>query len=166
MSNPEEFNELRSINFKMIFDNMPGVEYHAQDASIPAISLDSPTFQIPYANAAMGGSKMSFETLSYTFIVDEKLTNVIELYKWLYLIQMTDAPAKYFKDATLHILDGNKETTNRIIFANTVLTGVQAVPLGVTSGADIITTTFSIAYSHFYFDTMEDYLKNIQSTVQ
>jgi hypothetical protein len=166
MSVPEQYNELRDINFKMVLDDLPNVEYYTQDVSLPAMSLDAPRMASPYIDWQTGGSKMSFEPLNLTFIVDEDLKNVVELYKWMYKIQLTNEPEKYFKSSTLHILDGNKETTTRIYFRNMIITNVSGFQLSSKSSeATPIDTTVSFVYSYFYFDTMIEYLEEIQSPI-
>jgi len=64
-------------------DRTPTVNYFAQSANIPSMTLgdyneETPLVQLPYP-----GDKLRFSPIDITFRVDEDLTNFTEIYDWL-----------------------------------------------------------------------------------
>lgn len=168
MSNPEEFNLLDTSNYKFVFHKLPNVVYYAQDMSLPGISTDSPKISHPTLdNIPFPGSKMNFEPLILTFLVDEDLTNLLEIYKWMYESMVLNNTKDQFSDGTLHILDGNKEVKNRITFYNMFPVSVSSIEL-TTKNTDIDYTVcnMQLNYSIFVFDELIAYLDEISSSIR
>ena len=163
--NPEQYNVLSTVNFKLVLEKIPNVVYYSQDVPLPAVSMDSPNVPQPgLMDLKFGGTKVMFEPLTITFLVDEDLKNLIELYDWMFKIQVENHTRNHYSDGTLHILNGNKETTNRIHFYNMFPVSVSNFSL-TTKDTDSTPAECSVTfnYSIFMFDVMVDRLKQINS---
>ena len=69
--------------FRFLINQLPKVEYFTTEANIPGITLDEAEIGSPLKNIAMLGSKLDYEDLTISFIVDENLENYIEIHTWL-----------------------------------------------------------------------------------
>jgi hypothetical protein len=82
----------------------------------------------------------------------------------MFKIQVENHTRNHYSDGTLHILNGNKETTNRIHFYNMFPVSVSNFSL-TTKDTDSTPAECSVTfnYSIFMFDVMVDRLKQINS---
>ena len=116
---PIQTNILRDMQFKFEIDIFPHVSYHLRDIQLPSVSVDQPIFSTPHRDVTIPGSKIIFDPLTITFLVDDDLQNWKEIYYWL--IGSTFKEHKYkdvFSDGTLHILNGDLTPKTSIKFIN------------------------------------------------
>ena len=69
--------------FRFLINQLPKVQYFTTEGNIPSITLDELELGSPLKNIPLMGSKLEYEDLSITFIVDENLENYIEIHTWL-----------------------------------------------------------------------------------
>tara|TARA_R110000737_G_C14325177_1_gene440425 strand:+ start:39 stop:629 length:591 start_codon:yes stop_codon:yes gene_type:complete len=69
--------------FRFLINQLPKVQYFTTEGNIPSITLDELELGTPLKNIPLMGSKLEYEDLSITFIVDENLENYIEIHTWL-----------------------------------------------------------------------------------
>jgi len=87
---------LNKNNFRLLIDKVPTVEYYVQSVTLPGLS-----FTEIVAEAGVGldvywpGDKVTFDTLSVTFLVDEDLANYQEIYDWINSIVPISDPSAY-----------------------------------------------------------------------
>lgn len=87
---------LNKNNFRLLIDKVPTVEYYVQSVNIPGVQ-----FTEIVSEAGVGldvywpGDKVTFDTLSVTFLVDEDLENYKEVYDWINSIVPISDPAAY-----------------------------------------------------------------------
>ena len=76
-------NFLSPIGFKFSLKRSPGVAYFCNEANIPDMSLsiaEQPTY---LRNIPLPGDKIEFGDLNLRFMVDEDLTNYMEIQNWI-----------------------------------------------------------------------------------
>lgn len=87
---------LNKNNFRLLIDKVPTVEYYIQSVNIPGLSF---TETISAAGVGLDaffpGDKVSFESLSVSFLVDEDLANFKEMYDWMNAIVPVADPTDY-----------------------------------------------------------------------
>lgn len=87
---------LNKNNFRLLIDKVPTVEYYVQSVNIPGLSF---TETISAAGVGLDaffpGDKVSFESLSVSFLVDEDLANFKEMYDWMNAIVPVSDPSAY-----------------------------------------------------------------------
>lgn len=87
---------LNKNNFRLLIDKVPTVEYYVQSVNIPGLSF---TETISAAGVGLDaffpGDKVSFESLSVSFLVDEDLANFKEMYDWMNAIVPVADPTDY-----------------------------------------------------------------------
>ena len=69
--------------FRFLINQLPKVQYFTTEANLPGITLDELELGSPLKDLPLLGSKLTYEDLSITFIVDENLENYIEMHTWL-----------------------------------------------------------------------------------
>ena len=80
---PTKLDYSSPTQFRFLINQLPKVEYFTTEANIPGITLGEGQFNTPLKNIPLMGSKLEYEDLSITFIVDENLENYIEIHTWL-----------------------------------------------------------------------------------
>lgn len=75
---------LNKNNFKLIIQKVPTVEYYVQTVTIPGLTFEETVQPVGVGvDAFFPGDKVSFDTLSVSFLVDEDLENYQEMYNWM-----------------------------------------------------------------------------------
>ena len=82
-SQPTVFDYATASQWRLAFNRLPKTTWFCTAANIPGISLGEASYPTPMLDTFVTGDKLTFETLSITFIVDEELQNYRELWDWL-----------------------------------------------------------------------------------
>jgi hypothetical protein len=81
---PVNRNFLASSNFRMALQRAPSLNFFLQGISIPGLSfegsIDVPT---PFVKIPIPGDHINYAPLTVEFIVDEDLTNYLEIWNWI-----------------------------------------------------------------------------------
>lgn len=80
---PENKNYLKPNSFRFMFSRLPNVEYFCQSTNLPKITLGTAHQPTPFVDVPHVGDKMEYDVLNITFMVDENMTNYLELYNWM-----------------------------------------------------------------------------------
>ena len=126
----ENRNFLSPVGFKFGLKRSPGVAFFCNEANIPSLDLGIAEQPSYLKNIPIPGDKIQFGDLSLRFLVDEDLTNFMEIQNWIRGLgfpeslaefadldesgQLADAFGKFknarddiYSDATLQILSSN-----------------------------------------------------------
>ena len=80
---PTVFDYATSTQWRLVFNRLPKTTWFCTTANIPGITLGEAMFPTPFGTTSITGDQLTFETLNFTFIVDEELQNYRELWDWL-----------------------------------------------------------------------------------
>ena len=69
--------------WRIRFDRIPKVEWFCTNVNIPGITLGEASYPTPMTDIGITGDKLTFETLTMTFLVDEELQNYRQIWDWL-----------------------------------------------------------------------------------
>ena len=171
-SQPTNLNQLNVVSFDVVFSRQPAVQYFCQRISLPTVVLGETNEPSPFMNLPLEGDTLTYEALSLSFIVDEDLTNYIEVYNWLTALGF---PREYSQFAALKesesaskllskysdltvILHTNKSNPNyKIVFTDCFPTSLGSIQLDSTpTGMDPI-----VVDATFNFRGMFDIIKII-----
>ena len=89
---PTVFDYATSTQWRLVFNRLPKTTWFCTAANIPGITLGEAMYPTPFGTTSITGDQLTFETLNFTFIVDEELQNYRELWNWLIGL---GAPVKY-----------------------------------------------------------------------
>ena len=88
--------------FRFLINQLPKVQYFTTEANLPGITLDELELGSPLKDLPLLGSKLTYDDLTITFIVDENLENYIEMHTWLTAIGFPK-DRKQFRDKKYNI---------------------------------------------------------------
>jgi len=80
---PTVYDYATSTQWRLVFNRIPKTTWFCTAANIPGITLGEAMFPTPFGTTSITGDQLTFETLNFTFIIDEELQNYRELWDWL-----------------------------------------------------------------------------------
>ena len=82
-TNPTNVNNLRSDKFKLVFRDIPHVDFFSAGVNLPGVSQNAQEIPNPVNRFYVGSNKLTFEQFTLNFRVDEDLKNYREIFNWL-----------------------------------------------------------------------------------
>jgi hypothetical protein len=155
--NPQNTNFLQPTKFLLTFNRVGALQYFCQSVNLPGISLDDAERPTPFVNLYSPGTKLTYNPLNVTFIVDEDLITWQNLQQWLNSIASPEGfqgrngkPSDNFSDATLTILTNLNNSNLRIQYYNVFPTSISDIDFDTKLSADdIITASASFRYDYY-----------------
>ena len=80
---PTKIDYASPTQFKFGIIKLPKVEFFVTSVNLPGISMDAINQSTPLRDIPKPGTKLNYEDLTMTFIVDEDLANYQEIHGWL-----------------------------------------------------------------------------------
>ena len=80
---PTKLDLASPTQFKFQILKLPKVEFFTTAVNLPGLSLNSIEQQTPLTDIPVPGTKLSYQDLEITFMVDENLENYREIHGWL-----------------------------------------------------------------------------------
>jgi hypothetical protein len=152
-------NFLSPTEFKVSIKRLPNIEFYVQKASVPGISSSPVTIPTPFNPIYQAPEKLTYSNLNLSFIIDEQMTNYIEIYNWLTSITLSKNFTDYnrivnseegiISDITLHILSSHKNANVSITFFNCFPVSISEISLDLTA-SDV---TYPEATVEFQYET-------------
>jgi len=162
-------NFLSPIEFKLVLNRLPNVEFFVKSVNIPGISSGSTEIPTPFKNVYQHGDKLAYEEFNVSVICDENMVAFKEISDWLVAVTSPENFAQYAglnpdtygkggetvnnqgdgvtSDGSLIILNSNKNANVTIKFKDLFPTSVGSIQLD-TSGADLTPPTFDITFKY------------------
>ena len=107
---PENTSILQPTKFTFFIPDKPFLRYFCQTVTIPSVSLTPIAVPTPFVDTYRHGSKMTFEPLVITALMDEDLRVWHETYKWMNSLGQSSNLDKYprrsLKDTNPLYFDG------------------------------------------------------------
>lgn len=156
---PSNKNFLSPLGFRFMVKKLPHVNFFAQKANIPGISIASnpeqpnPFVVIPYA-----GDHLQYNELTVAFRVDEDLQNYLEIHNWLVALGFPEKYEQYRALATKPVStgDGLKSDASLIITSN-----------GMNPKFDVtFQDAFPVSLSDLNFDSTDESVQYLEATVE
>jgi len=82
-SQPDTKNFLSPLGFTFTLNRTPNVNYFVQNITLPTLTLGQFDLEDPFVRLPTPGTKLFFDPLTITFMVDEDMNNYLEIYNWL-----------------------------------------------------------------------------------
>ncbi len=162
-------NFLSPIEFKLVLNRLPNVEFFVKSANVPGISSGSTEIVTPFKNVFQHGDKLAYDEFTVSVICDENMVAFKEISDWLVAVTMPENFAQYAglkpdtyggggepvnqqgegvtSDGSLIILNSNKNANVTIKFIDMFPTGVSSIQLD-TSGTDLTPPAFDITFKY------------------
>ena len=169
-------NFLSPVGFKFSLKRSPGVAYFCNEANIPDMSLsiaEQPTY---LRDLPVPGDKIDFGDLSLRFMVDENLTNYMEIQNWIRGLGYPEAISQYAKleekayiqqtfgqkrqdiysDGTLQILSNNLVPNFQVLFDDLFPYSLSTVTFDATdTDIEYFTAEVSFKYTIYRITDLE-----------
>ena len=169
----ENRNYLAPTGFRFILDRTPGVTYFCNSANIPALDLAIAIQPTYLKDIDVPGDKLAFGDLSVRFLVDEDLTNYMEIQNWmrglgypqdlkqLHDLQQVPSNRAYeersrmgeniFSDATLAVMTSNNITNFFVKFRECFPYSLTSLNFDTTD-SDVQYFTAEVAFKYTYYE--------------
>lgn len=160
---------LKPNSFKFLIARAPNVTYTCQSANLPQIALGAAMQQTPFVDIPHPGDKVAFGEFTIRFLINEDMSNYMELYNWIKEIGVPSAGSdwnaalanrvsafsgdnynKVFSDGQLLILDSNNVATTVLAFQDIFPISVEGLDFDITtSGMEYFVGVASFRYKLF-----------------
>ena len=169
-------NFLSPVGFKFSLKRSPGVAYFCNEANIPDMSLsiaEQPTY---LRDIPLPGDKIDFGDLNLRFLVDEDLTNYMEIQNWIRGLGYPERVSEYkdlekkayiqqtfgqrrqdiYSDGTLQILSNNLVPKFQVIFDDLFPYSISTVTFDATdTDIEYFTAEVSFKYTLYTLTDLE-----------
>ena len=169
-------NFLSPVGFKFSLKRSPGVAYFCNEANIPDMSLsiaEQPTY---LRDIPLPGDKIDFGDLSLRFMVDEDLTNYMDIQNWIRGLGYPERVSEYqdlekkayiqqtfgkkrqdiYSDGTLQILSNNLVPKFQVIFDDLFPYSISTVTFDATdTDIEYFTAEVSFKYTLYTLTNLE-----------
>ena len=169
-------NFLSPLGFKFSLKRSPGVAYFCNEANIPDMSLsiaEQPTY---LRDIPLPGDKIDFGDLSLRFMVDEDLTNYMEIQNWIRGLGYPERVSEYqdlekkayiqqtfgkkrqdvYSDGTLQILSNNLVPKFQVLFDDLFPYSISTVTFDATdTDIEYFTAEVSFKYTLYTLTDLE-----------
>jgi hypothetical protein len=170
-------NFLIPTGFKFILSNYPKVDFFSNEASLPGITLGTAIQPTYLKDIDIPGDKLQYEDFTLTFIVDEDMSNYLEIHNWLrglgypeslkeiYDLKDNDeynpntvknSDVQYYSDGTLIILSSNLQPRFHVKFYE--MFPVNLTPLRFNAkDTDINYFTAEVTFKYTLYDIVDTF---------
>ena len=158
---PDNYNLLSPVSFKFQIRSLPSVSYFCQHVNVPGITLGEAVRPTPFVDIAIPGDKVTYDSLSVQFVVDEDMSNYIEVVTWIKNLGNTSDPTKQYgiltesdsklSDCSLTILTNNMNANKDIIFYDCWPSSLSELAL-ITEDRNITVITATATFKYRDFD--------------
>ena len=164
-------NFLSPTGFKFIMDKAPKVSFFGNQVNIPQMTLGVAVQPTYLRDIPLPGDKIQFEDLTLRFLVDEDLSNYMEIFSWIralgfpesleeiYAWQKKDFDIKqpdktqenFYSDGTLEILTSSQNPNFKIKFQDCWPTTLSTLEFDATD-EDINYFTADVTFKYTIFN--------------
>ena len=156
---PTDLNYLKPNGFKFQINNSPNISYFCQAASIPQISIGFIDYDNPVVRIPVPGEKLTFDEFTIKFMVQEDMSDYLEIYNWLKGLGAPEGATQYadwnksqsfrfpgtpekrlgalgnYSDADLTILDSDNKPNIIIHFRDLFPISLQGLEFDISTGS-------------------------------
>lgn len=155
--NSQDF--LYSNRSNMVIAELPGFEFNMQSWQIPGLQLQSARMETPFSTVKFSGDKITFEELTVSFIVDEKLSNWKALYDWIKGVGFPESHDQYkakrvaYSDATVFVYSNLNNLLVAVKYHNLHPISLSSIDFSTQDAESVVkTTTVTFEYDYFTFE--------------
>jgi hypothetical protein len=163
-------NYLYPTAFKFTIARLPGVTYHCQSANIPGVTVNAMSANNPRSGRTLKipSQNLQFGDLDISFLIDETMTNWIELYNWMQALRVvndwetvrpftpniaTGTLEAQLDTGTMVVLSSANNAVRTFRFNNMFPVELSSVSFNAAiEGAQTLTATAKFAFEFFTID--------------
>lgn len=155
MAKPENTNFLQPTKFTITFPQVTDTIFFCQKINIPGISVNELPRQVPNVDLYVPGTRISYNTLDITFLVNENLSSWRVVHDWMRK-NTIDQQYKYQNfDAILTVLSNQNNPKLRIKYGNVFPISLGDLEFDTTLSAEQhITSTASFRFDAYDIEVL------------
>lgn len=141
--------------FKLIIDSYkyPNTEFTVTNVEMPNVSATPSVINGRQRNMPGMPDKIEYGELNITFLINENMTNYLEMHDWIFGLVKEVDDRKKTRDLTLIVLNSNNNPVRTIRFIDAFPTNLAGSTFDVTaSDATYLTSTVTFVYSYYTID--------------
>lgn len=160
-------NYLSPTGFEVSINRLPNVEFFVNKINIPGIgtgALEQPT---PLNNVFEPRQKIDYQALNLDFIVDENMTNYLEIFNWIkdlaneqsfvsYRELASIVPPGTTSDISILVQNSHKNPNMNFTFVNCFPIDISAIQLDATA-SDVVYPECTVTFRYDYYDISKVY---------
>jgi hypothetical protein len=145
---------VQPTKYLLTFPEVSDTIYFCQKANLPGVQLGMAEQQTPNLDLYHSGTKLTYNTLDISFLVNEDLTAWTQIYKWMIDLSSVETTYKQRKEnkkqAILTIMSNLNNPKMRIKFANPFPISITDLEFDTTlSAEDHMIASASFRYDWF-----------------
>lgn len=154
-------NYLSPLEFVVTVKRLPHVQFFTQRVSIPSVSLQPIERPTPFKSLYETGDRLTFGELNLSFIVDENMSNYIEVFNWMKGIAFPNNFDQYKNlensddgirsDISLVIMNSNKNPNIEVNYLNCFPITLSDISLDTTQ-TDIVYPEATVTFQYNSYD--------------
>lgn len=161
----KKLNITKDANFHFGIPELPLFSLFCQTLDLPSVTLGVAEQPTPLVEVKHPGDKIVFEDLMVSFLVDEELTNYLEVFKWIMHLGYPRSTSQYRKlvqqdtvytrkhELQCSLLTNKMNFRQRIVFVGAFPTNLSTLPFTTNNeGVGHLTATATFAYDYYYFE--------------
>ena len=166
-SKPTVENYLYATSFKFVATRIPGVTYNCQSVNVPGVTVGEMTQNNPRSGRTLKipSQNLAFDDLTLKFIIDETITNWLEIYNWMQALRVVDdwETVKPFNklnqesqisDAYMSVFNSANNLVRTFKYHNIFPKQLTAIEFDSgASGTEALSATVTFAFEYFTVET-------------
>jgi len=169
--NPSNTNPLIPNKYQITFSRLPNMTYFCQNVNLPGLSIGEIPRNTPFIDLYSPGEKLIYDSLNFSFIVDEDLKSWLEVHDWMRALtfpedfkeyrelsrqnRFSKKPFPQFADASLTILTSKFNTNYRVKFLDCFPVSLSSIMFNSSDSAEsIITADATFRFSLFEIEKL------------
>ena len=152
-------NFLSPVEFQLVLNRLPNVEFFIQGANIPGISSSGTERPSPFKTINEPSDKITYDDFTVTVVCDEDMVAFREVSDWLVALTFPDDFTQYDNlkpaptgdgkksDGSLVVLNSNKNANVTISFTDMFPVSISGLQLN-TAESDLTAPTFEITFKY------------------
>lgn len=164
--NPVNTNLLQPTKFLLTFNRIKSTTYFCQTVNLPSITLGEVDRASPFLDMYSPGTKLKYDPLDISFILNEDMESWRNLYDWFLSIADPDGfekrdhsselqNNKHLSDATLTIMSNLNNPLLRIYFTNCFPLTMGSINFDTRQDSDtILTCDATFRYQSYKYLTL------------
>lgn len=154
-------NYLSPLEFIIVVKRLPNVQFFTQRTTIPGVSASSIPHPTPFNQVFETGDRLNYGDLNLNFIIDEDMSNYIEVFNWIKGLSFPEnfgqyrsienSPEGLRTDISIKVLNSHKNPNVQVDYYDCFPTDLSEVTLDTTQ-TDVVYTEATVTFRYNYFD--------------
>ena len=170
---PTNRNFLSPLNFRLVVERAPDLNFYLQTATIPGLTFEGDiSYTNPFSKIPIPGDHVNYSPLTVSFMVDEDMTNYLQIFNWMLAIGgpttldveskifpsralQTDAASRYRSDIKLMILTSSKNPNIEVTFTDAFPVALGELDFNTTAtDVNYLSSSVTFEYVKYTFNIL------------